>query len=99
MLPKEWLAYIAAKEQEISARPSSAPKKPAGVGKGTGGRRLVSKRQAQAERGKRNSVKAIYEEPNRFNQAQTIDPTKAQFTENLGGNCESAQQFPGRRTR
>lgn len=99
MMPNDWLRYVAAKEREISERPADAPKKPQGVGKGRGGQRLVSKRQAQAEKGQRNTVKAIYEEPNRFNQAQTIDPTKTLFTSNLGGNCESAQQFPGRRTR
>jgi hypothetical protein len=82
MLPKTWLEYMAKAEQDIKRRPADAPKKPRATG------RLESPRMRRAQTGTRNTVKAIYDTPNGYNQAQVIDPKTTTFTTNLGGNCE-----------
>jgi hypothetical protein len=82
MIPADWLQYMAEAEREIAQRPQESPKSARPI------KRMVSARQRRAESGKNNAVKAIYEVPNHWNQAQTIDPNKTTFTTNLGGNCE-----------
>lgn len=82
MLPADWEEYIAQTERTISSRPSDAPKKPPAV------KRMTSRRQARAEHQTGNATRAIYQEPNNFNVAITIDPEKTTFTNNLGGSCE-----------
>jgi len=72
-------------EAEIKKRPQESPKSARPI------KRMVSARQRRAESGKGNAVKAIYETPNQWNEAQTIDPSKTTFTTNLGGNCEPDQ--------
>jgi hypothetical protein len=97
MLPADWQQYVAQKSREIGQRPENAPKKPQGVGKGVGGRRLMSRRQAAAFAQTANPVRAIYQEVNEFNQAQVRKNRKG-FTTDLGGNCEA--DIPhGKRTR
>jgi hypothetical protein len=97
MLPADWQQYVAQKSREIGQRPGNAPKKPQGVGKGVGGRRLMSRRQAAAFAQTSNFVRATYQEPNEFNQAQVRSNRKG-FTTDLGGNCEA--DIPhGKRTR
>jgi hypothetical protein len=88
MLPATWLQYVATKSREIAERPETAPKKPQGVGKGAGGRRLMSRRQAAAFAQTGNPIRAIYQEVNEYNQAQVRKDRKG-FVTDLGGNCEA----------
>jgi len=69
-------------EREVAQRPEDAPKRARPV------KRMTSNRQRRAESGTRNTVKGIYQDVNQWNQAQTIDPSKVEFTTNLGGSCE-----------
>jgi hypothetical protein len=82
MLPADWEEYLIAAEKELKRRPDHSPKSPRPI------KRLVSARQQRAQAGKANTVKAIYDGVNQWNQAQTIDPDKTTFTTNLGGSCE-----------
>jgi hypothetical protein len=79
MLPADWEEYMAKAERELAQRPQGSPKKARPV------KKMMSPRQLRATQGTRSTVKAIYGESGR---AQTVDPTKTTFTNNLGGNCE-----------
>jgi len=82
MLSADWLAYMAGLERDIALRPQDAPKKGRAI------KPMQSSRQRRALTGTRNTVKAIYQPVNEWNQAITIDPDSTEFTTNLGGNCE-----------
>jgi hypothetical protein len=80
-IPDQWLTYMANAERELALRPIGSPKKVKATG------RLESPRMRQANRQTRNGVKAIYQEPNQYNQAQLARGDE-RWTTNLGGNCE-----------
>lgn len=91
MLPADWEEYVAGLERRIKRAPSPTKRHQPRI------KRMESPRMRRVSGQTRNPVKAMYSTES-AGAMTPVAPANAEFTSDLGGNCEDRNSPTGKKT-